>query len=56
MDDLHGILTTYEMRTSDSNLVKKDAALKAADKKSKENNKAVDSNMDIDDDKIEAMI
>jgi hypothetical protein len=38
MDELHGIFTSYEMRTEQENLVKKEASFKASKNTKKKNN------------------
>jgi hypothetical protein len=53
MDELHGTLTTYEMRTEQDNLVTKEATFKASKKtkkKDKQKEKSDSSNSDISED------
>ncbi|KAH9330653.1 hypothetical protein KI387_002761, partial [Taxus chinensis] len=54
MDELHGILISYEMRTTELKSIKKEAAFKA-DKESQAKKNKVESDMEVNDEKVEAM-
>ena len=50
MDELHGILTSYEMRTSSENLSRKEAAFKEAKREEKKVETEVSNHEDLEED------